>query len=183
MNNNQNFVALVLVVGLVLGGIVGLQLSRDSAPVSDVSRADLADLGRALDYDAAQYHTSTFDQFSDIITDLNTIASSTGHGNRYTAATWDPGSFSSSTQITLDVTTADAAVGDFAIASLATVTSTGQWFLSARVTGSGTTTLQLVPVPGSAAYNAGLDLSTSTYYLRVIPQDAVSILSSISSSP
>ena len=75
-----------------------------------------------------------------------------------TDATWDPASTSSSTApATLDMALSGATVGDIVLASIDSATSTGEWFVSGRVKSTGTTTIMLHSVIGSA-----LNLSTVT---------------------
>lgn len=82
-----------------------------------------------------------------------------------TTATWDPSSISSSTVASTSVAITGVAVGDIMLASFNSATSTDDWYMTANVRNTGSSTAYIVPAIGSAAYINGLNLSTST--LRV----------------
>lgn len=106
------------------------------------------------------------------ITGATTIGTSGTAINKYKCysdATFNPGSISSTTAAaTLAFLTPSVTAGDVMLASLASVTSTNQWFVTAKVTaGSGTagatTTLYMRSLEGSA-----IDLSTTTAKVCII---------------
>lgn len=82
-----------------------------------------------------------------------------------TTATWNPAAISSTTIASTSVAIAGIAVGDIMWASLDSATSSDDWYMTANVRNAGSSTAFLVPAVGSAAYTAGLNLTTST--LRV----------------
>jgi hypothetical protein len=79
---------------------------------------------------------------------------------------FDPGSFSSTTSATTTIGLAGAVTGDLITATLATTTSGDQWYIPpANITAAGATasaTIQVSPLPGTAAWNAGLNLGSAT---------------------
>jgi hypothetical protein len=80
--------------------------------------------------------------------------------------TYDPASFSSSTDATTTVAVAGPVVGDYLYATFDSATSSNHWSIRApQIVASGATasaTVALAPIVGSPAYFAGLNLSTST---------------------
>jgi hypothetical protein len=77
-------------------------------------------------------------------------------------ASYNPASFSSSTIASTTLTMTGAAVGDLALASFATTTSSDQWRAVANVTGSNQITVSLVAIPGSTTWLTGLDIGSAT---------------------
>lgn len=79
------------------------------------------------------------------------------------AFTWNPASFSSSTVASTTVTNTGYALGDITTgAALATSTSADQWSVTSNGSSTNAIVVQIRPLPGTAAWNAGLDLATTT---------------------
>lgn len=76
-------------------------------------------------------------------------------------AAWDPGAVSSSTVATTTVTLTGAALGDIAVVSFDSATSTEQWNINAKITGAGTSTVTMF----AGDVNDTVNITTST--LRV----------------
>lgn len=85
-----------------------------------------------------------------------------------TAVTYNPTSFSSSTIASTTVAVTGAVLGDTVLASFDSATSTEQWYGTGRVISAGNVVVNLIAVPGSTAWNAGLDISTSTLRVMVL---------------
>lgn len=85
-----------------------------------------------------------------------------------TAATYNPTSFSSSTIASTTMAVTGAVLGDTVLVSFDSATSTEQWYAVGRVISSGNVVVNLVAVPGSTAWNTGLDISTSTLRVMVL---------------
>ncbi len=83
-------------------------------------------------------------------------------------ATWDPGNVTT-TVVATTVTVPGAALGDFAMASMSTMTDAGadDLILSAVVSSANTVTVSLL---GDAT---GADLASGTLRVKVIPYDVI----------
>lgn len=95
--------------------------------------------------------------------DVSVSGAITYTGSCNSDTSYNPGSFSSSTvaSTTLDLT--DAGLDDLVLATFDSATSSEEWYVEANVANStGSTTISLVAVPGTTAWNDGLDISTST---------------------
>lgn len=79
-----------------------------------------------------------------------------------TTATWNPPAMSSTTVASTSVALSGLALGDIVSANLNAATSSDQWYVTANVKNAGSSTVFLVPSTGSAAWNDGLNLTTST---------------------
>lgn len=85
-----------------------------------------------------------------------------------TLATYNPASFSSSTIASTTVAVTGAVLGDKVLTSFNSATSTEQWYTEGRVISAGNVVVNLLAVPGTTAWNSGLDISTSTLRVTVI---------------
>ena len=132
------------------------------------------DVGSTLTYSAALSRIETYNYLADISSDLEDIASSTGHG-LYATASYNPPplAIASSTYASTTITVTGAAVGDFAIASFGSVTSTDQWALSAKVSAADTVSVTFAYVASSTA---SLDLTGETLRVRVFRLGNITLL-------
>jgi hypothetical protein len=87
---------------------------------------------------------------------------SMGIGQAATTATWNPGSLTSGTETTTDVTVTGAALGDFVLVSFSL--DVDDLALTAQVTSANTVTVQLLNLKGGAA----TDLGSGTLKVLVI---------------
>lgn len=79
------------------------------------------------------------------------------------STTYDPAAISSTTDATTTIALSGVAPGDIVFSTFDSVTSTENWFITpGGVKAAGSSTVTLKPVVGSAAWNAGLNLTTST---------------------
>ena len=160
-------------VSLLVGAVAVLILGLVGFGAYSAGKGTGTELGVNLTYSSAQSRIETFNLLDDMIEDIYAVASSSGQG-LYANASWNPLPISSSSpSATTTITVSGAAVGDFAIGSLATTTSGGLWSISARVSAADTVMLTLqavVSTSTSGFYNnaAGLDLGSATAHARVL---------------
>lgn len=75
---------------------------------------------------------------------------------------YDPGSFSSSTIASTTVSVTGVVHGDITFGTFATSTNAEQWRVVTNVATSGQIVANWVAIPGTSAWNAALNLATST---------------------
>lgn len=84
------------------------------------------------------------------------------------STSFDPASFSSTTVASTSLSVAGLVAGDRVLATFDSVTSTEQWYVVGRVLSTGNAVVNFLAIPGTAAWNAGLNLTTSTLRVMVI---------------
>ena len=154
----------VLIVAALVISVIAL-VSSDTK-LGGTTNYDALDVTDGYSVDGTTVIDGDGNVDASITSDTGTFSTSLAVGSNGTTfnqyrcdtATWDPDSVSSSTApATLDISNTGASLGDPVIASFDSATSTSQWMVYGKVTGSGTSTISLEGVSGAA-----VDLSTST---------------------